>query len=423
MKKNKYFLMTLLLTALSTFNCFGQPEKDKIVPKANLIDSGAICSTFGYYNSTPESPNGRYIVFTKYKEVPVQNQSVVGIITIFDIKNNIYKEITEVKNANIHDGVMTLWVDNEIIAFQDGELTPINLDEYDYLNNGWYDRVSFVNIRTGKKWTSNIPGRIGHESINGKVLIAAMHPLNGFWGLYEVNVKNHEERFICDPSIFESLVEKNVSKERNSIYWKLLHATYSPNGKRVAMRLDVRKKGEMLNGGGSQTTTVIIDTVGSNPIYFGEQPLHFSWFDNKTIIGFCGDKENGPLRKGEYQMKGFENKGGGLCRFELNPIECIEKLSAFGNHLGISPNKMWYASENWYQEDSVELRLYKKYIYSPYSIVTKNFYGKRTWNKPGPVHINPSFSRDGKTLFFTEVTDGVRFQAKWIDLKPIICRH
>ncbi len=420
MKKNKLFIVSLVAFLLAISNSFSQELIKKVVPKSKWIDPKAKCSTFGYYNSTPESPDGRYILFTRYKEIPTINKQVVGIITLYDTMKGSYKEIMEVPNANIHDGVMGLWVDNETLAYQDGELSPINLDEYEYLKKGYYDRVSIINIYTKKKWTSSIHGRLGHESINGKILITAMHPLFNKWGLYEVDAKSHTEKFICDPSIYASLVEKKVSEGRDTKYWKLLHATYSPNGKRVAMRLDVRREGEMLNGGGSQTTTVIINTDGSNPIYFGEQPLHFGWYDNKTITGFCGDSKNGPLQNGEFQMKGFEKEGGGLYRFELEPIRCIEKLSAFGNHIGISPDKMWYASENWYQEDSVELRLYKKYLYTPVLIVTKNFYGKRTWNKPGPVHVNPSFSRDEKKLFFTEVVDSASFQAKWIDLTSII---
>lgn len=416
----KYFLIVIFFVC-TVF--YGNTQIQKIpVLASHLIDETAPSSCFGYYNATPESPDGKKLVFLRFYKVPEVNWGNAAALWLLDLETGEKRKLVDINGANIHDGAMMCWIDKKHIVYQDGPLSSINVDDYDELRKRDDDNVSIINIETLKKRTFKVRGRLGHHPHEGKVLITSMHDINGRWGLYEVDTSTGKDRFICDATSFEPLIDKSIREGRDAKYWKFLHAFYSPDGKKVAFRMTIRGYKEYVPGGGNQNQMGIINIDGTNPMMFGLIPLHFGWFDNDVIFGFAGRKGYA-VTANDPHMKGCSDSEGGMYLFNIGnkntPPYCLEKISAPGNHSAISPCKQWYASENMYGEDSIELRLYKKYEDIPLSIVTKNPFGARTWSSPGPVHINPSFSRDGKRLYFVEVTDGRRFQAKWADISTV----
>lgn len=416
MKKTVYIAISLFYAVI------GVKAQDTIpILNSFIIDDTAQSSCFGYYNSSPESPDGKKLVYMKFYKVPETNLGNDAALWLFDLETQEKRKLIDIKDANIHDGAMMNWVDNKHIAYQDGALSKINFDDYDQLRRSNYDNVSVINIETLKKRTFRVKGRIGHHPHDGKILVTSMHDVSGRWGLYEVDVASGKDRFICDPTFFEPLIDEKLKEGRDVKYWKFLHAFYSPDGKKAAVRMTIRGHKEYVPGGGDQNQIAIINTDGTNPMMFGIIPLHFGWFDNDVIFGFAG-KGYG-LGPDSPQMKGCDVQEAGMYLFNIGDGTrapyCLEKISAPGNHSAVSYDKQWYASENMYREDSVELRIYKKYEELPTAIAAKNFYGARTWGSPGPVHVNPCFSRDGNRLYFTEVTDGKRFQAKWVDISAL----
>ena len=61
--------------------------------------------------------------------------------------------------------------------------------------------------------------------------------------------------------------------------WKILHLMYSPDGSKIAMRLDVGSGGEI------HKHLVTMNKNGGDIHYFGPKPMHFAWYDNPSIIG------------------------------------------------------------------------------------------------------------------------------------------
>ena len=382
------------------------------------VDPEAPSSTFGYFNTCPESPDGKYVAYLRYTTVPSTEKNILGEIWIWNRISNDRKKIATIKNPPLHDGVHLTWANNEVIVFQKGKISPIGIDDYsDYIDRN-YDYICAANIKTGKKKTFELRGRLGHQAVNGKVPVSVLTPCNGYWGVYSLDVKTGKSTLICTPETFSDMVDTSLkSGNEDAKAWKIMHVAFSPDGKKVCMRMDIRAKKSKKSPSENHNVFVAIYTDGTHPAYFGPKPLHNNWYDNNTIIGHCGDPKNGPMKEGQNPLlKG--RKGGGVYQFSMYPnIKCLDKLAPFGNHLAFSQDKQWFASENWYREDSVELRIYKKYDTHPRAIIFKNYYGKRTWGNS--IHCNPSFSADGKRLYFTEVIDGHRFQGRWVNLEDI----
>ncbi|MCF8380778.1 MAG: hypothetical protein K9H49_14485 [Bacteroidales bacterium] len=78
----------------------------------------------------------------------------------------------------------------------------------------------------------------------------------------------------------------------------------------------------------------------------------------------------------------------------------IETLAGPGNHLGVSGDNIYYASESWYQKNPVILSVYKKGETEPFWQDTVSTDHHTTWTLAN--HTNPSFSRDGKRVYYNK---------------------
>ena len=411
--KRKYLFFPLFLLS-TVFSANAQ------MLKSHDVDPEAPSSTFGYFNTCPESPDGKYIAYVRFNTVPKGKKNTNAALWLLNRNTNKRFKLVDIPEVPVHNGAQFCWVDNKTIIFQDGRTSSLNQDNYDKFENGRYDYIASVNIDTKKVRRYDIRGHIGHISVGGNVPVSVFSDRPGYVsGAYELSVYTGKSRLICRPNIFKDMVPEEIKKGRedNVLGWKLLHLSYSPDGKKLSMRMDVRGHGEKLSGGGPQHTFVTIYTDGTHPVFFGPKPLHNNWYDNNSIVGHCGDPKDGPIREGTSDLL-KEYKGGGVYHFQIYPeVKCLGKLAPFGNHLGYSRDGEWFASENWYREDSVEMRIYKKYDTKPRAIAFKNRYKKRTWDDT--IHCNPSFSADGKRVYFTEVIDGNKFQARWVNIDDI----
>ena len=104
--------------------------------------------------------------------------------------------------------------------------------------------------------------------------------------------------------------------------------TYSPDGSKFTLRLDVDDDGE------NSKHVVTINKNGGDINYFGPKPMHFSCYDNSSIMG-----------QDNQISDGFPNNKS-TRRWSLN-AEFIETLAGPGNRLAASSNRGLYANESW----------------------------------------------------------------------------
>jgi hypothetical protein len=113
--------------------------------------------------------------------------------------------------------------------------------------------------------------------------------------------------------------------------------------------------------------------------------MHFGWYDNSSIMGHDSGIDDG--MPNDRSARRWSLKG-----------EYLETLAGPGNHLAASFNRSLFASESWYGADPVILKVFLKGEKAPLwqSIVSADDF--TIW-KLG-CHVNPSFSRDGKRLYY-----------------------
>jgi len=217
----------VLIIFIFFFSCTSKPaeQTEKAAQNENiyLIAPDAQYSTaFSYYNTTPESPDGQHIAYVQFTQ-PANDEGKNATAELWVCKHDLSerKKVTKISNIAYHNGARAQWVDNQRIAYMDG------------------NEVFVVDVNSGNKVFGPIKGLLGHDAHNGQILIA-LNEKDGEWerGIYAIDVNTNKRTLIVRPEDFREF--RDVMPKHDSVnYWRILHAQWSPDGSKVAMRLDV----------------------------------------------------------------------------------------------------------------------------------------------------------------------------------------
>ncbi|WP_090390245.1 TolB-like translocation protein [Niabella drilacis] len=341
--------------------------------KEHQVSPDGMSAVFSFYNTTPESPDGKVLVYVRCKKEPYgREESVPGELWTCtrDLEN--HRKLADIDGTVAHNGVEAQWIDNDRIVFFDK------------------GRIRIVAARTGKDLlTKKIScAGLGHYPINHKILYNIYSGEGtGEPGIYELDGDTFETKLVLSNADIAKiplpsfLPGDQVAPVKD---WRALHCQYAPDGKKIAFRLDVGPFEEgQLQG--------ICNRDGSG-LTIMTQTLHSIWYDNGSLIGHLRYEKDGK-KPGDPKLR-FT-----LVRVDLEGNILQRNITPKGNHLCISPDRQWVASETFYQTNPVVFTLYPdghpgKAIeiarYNPYDIVWKRRF-----------HVNPAFSRDGKRLYYS----------------------
>jgi len=339
-------------------------------------------STFSYYNTTPESPDGSLISYVKILTAQRDRYTyLTGELWICNADLTGHKMVTELNNFQVHNGVHAQWVNNQTIAFlDDGQIRVVNLKGQ--------DQVPAINAAD-----------LGHHPHDEKILFSRISEETNYWTVYEFDISNGETTEIADASTFADIVNHFSSAGFNAMTeWKIIHLQYSPDGSKIAMRVSVGSGGEQHNH------LVTMNRGGGDIHFFGPKPMHFAWFDNSSIMGH------------DNQINDGKPDNRSARRWSLD-AEYIETLAGPGNHLAASVNRELYASESWYNELPVILKVFNKGETNSLWHHTVSADEITIWELGN--HVNPSFSRDGKRVYFHNNL-GPRQSQAWMVVLPEI---
>ncbi len=208
-------------------------------------------SSFSYYNTTPESPDGNKIAYVKFLAETKENRSEKVQAEIWVCNSNLssYKKVVTINPLEVHNGARVQWIDNQTIAYQDDSIRIVDL-------NG----VSVIKA---------LFGRLGHETHDGRILYSAIDLETNYSTIYEYSIKNQQITDLGDVMDFKDLVNNFNSEDyHDPAQWKILHLQYSPDGSKIAFRLDVGPSNEKFKH------LVTMDINGENVYYFGHKPMH-----------------------------------------------------------------------------------------------------------------------------------------------------
>ncbi len=277
----------------------------------------------------------------------------------------------------VHNGARLQWLDNKSFAYQDDSIRAVTID--------------------GEELIKPVYGTIGHKPFEGQFLYAAVDQATGLYTIYEYDVTNQKISKLGDASDYTRIEELFPSPDMRVLQERrILHLQYSPDGSKIAFRIDIGSKDEQYKHLVSQN----ID--GTDIRFFGPKPMHFAWYDNTSLMGHDNQIEDG-----------MPNDRSGR-RWDLDR-NYIETLSGPGNHLGASHDRELFASESWYKENPIILKVFKKGEITSFWKDTVSTDSRTTWTLGN--HVNPSFSRDNKRLYFHKRSQEGQVQAYMVVLK------
>ena len=321
-------------------------------------------STFGIYGTSPESPDGLLIAYVKLLQETNVNQSemVPGELWVCNRDLSNHRRITSINPIVVHNGAHVQWVDNQTIAYSDDKIRVVDL--------------------AGAAVITPVDGRIGHFAHNGKIVYAAEDPETHVATIYETNVKTGRTSELGSVLDFQDL--RNHFNQREFIEvedWGIGHLQYAPDGSKIAFRLDVGLPMERYKH------LVTMDINGEDVRYFGPKPMHFAWFDNESIMGHDNQIADG--NGNDRSLRRWDRDG-----------KFIETLAGPGNHLGATADRQYFGSESWYLESPILIRVFRKNQLEPIWQDVASNDTHTTWTLR--YHVNPSFSRDGKRVYYNK---------------------
>ncbi len=372
---NKRFLHSIkiffgLLIILMSFSfCNQKKGGNKISDKLEsgvpyLVGTTDYNTSFSYYNTTPESPDGSKIAYTKFLSSPKNDRSekVPAEIWVCNADLTGHEKVTDLNDMAVHNGARVQWLDNYSFAYEDDSIRAINLE--------------------GLHLIKAVKGKLGHETFQGKILYSADDTETHLSTIYEYDIQNKQISKLGDVMDFKEITSLYPSDNLREVSdFNILHLQYNGDGKKIAFRLDIGPKNEKYK------QLVVMNADGTDIRYFGPKPMHFSWFDNESIMAHDNQiDDNMPNDKRAR-------------RWDLER-NVIETLSGTGNHLGASPNREFYASESWYGKNPVIFSIYKRGQTEAFWQDTISQDHHTMWKLA--YHANPSFSRDSKRVYYNK---------------------
>jgi|GEM_PF-2509058 len=361
-------MVLLSLLCITIFSCeedgITRGETIRIFERGLPVSVGpeGFNSTFSYYNTSPESPDGELLFYVKILTQQVERNTPLNgelRVTTTDLTED--RLVAELQNFRVHNGVNAQWLDNNRIA---------------YFSDG---KIHIANLKGEQLITPFEAFSIGHSPFEDKILYTAISPETDLYTIYEYDTLSDEHRKIADAATFSDITNQFfINDPRDMEDRRIRHPKYSPDGSKIAFRIDLGD-GEINN----HLVTMNID--GGDIIYFGPKPMHFAWFDNESMMGHDNQIDDGQPNDKSAR------------RWTLDG-EFIETLTGVGNHLSVTQDRELYATESWYNNNPVILRLYRKGEITPALELEVSVDNQTVWELGN--HVNPAFSRDGKRLYF-----------------------
>jgi Tol biopolymer transport system component len=358
-------------------------------PEIQRIGLPGQIASLGYYNTTPESPDGTriaYVIQDGVSKAYINGGRTTGSLWICSRDLTGHRKVRDISSIGAHNGANVLWIDDSRIAYSDD------------------GRIYIIDVDSGAVLHGPYEGGLGHNTVENHILLSAGkdNPY-GPSGIYEINADTGEIQLIrsdVSHAAYQSEFPDGYNPDETT--WKTLHLQYSPSGSRISYRFDAAHKSFV--GNDRQEEFKLVYTMnrdGSEPVLFGPKPMHFSWFDDHSIAGHDNQIDDG-LPDNKHARR-WDRQG-----------NFIETLAGYGNHLAFSPDRQFYATESWYGTVPVVLRVYRRGETAPLLQRVVSEDDNTTWDLR--YHVNPSFSRDGRRVYFNNSPEAGIIEASYIEI-------
>lgn len=332
-----------------------------------------------------ESPDSSRIIYAKKKDISQRKDMEIWICDA-NFKN--HRHIYTVNCLN-HNGPSATFIDNNTVVFRDmsDELSAFIIMNVDDLK---------INHKIFAKEGHRAQNKIYPFSISEEFLYKnPSYPSINKTGIYTLDTRSNVIKMILSGDDIIDMVRKHGLTPIKSTV-SVSHVQLNPSATSVMMRIGVKE-------------CPVFGALGCVDIYSGKtymipnKPVHQLWYDDETYMATRQFEHNGHIEMSTSYIARFSKTG-----------EELEVLGGIGNHIDGNKDKTLFAGDRCYPGYSPNIYIYKRGNKKPiYTIEIPNLQ-KVIWEYQ--VHPNPSFSKDGKRLYFNMPVSESKTEASFINL-------
>lgn len=360
------------------FSVFAYSQDENLT----LVSPAGEDAVISYFHQFPDSPDGKKLVFTIFKEGDKSD------IVVKDLQTEEFFTINTVNGINRHTGTYAIWIDDSTLAYDS------NVDNIIYIHN----------IYTGEIDQYEGSQISDYSSTNNKILYKSKGKKRKEKHVYVLDLNTKTTTSLINIYDVEKLREE-MGTETPIKEWNFDHPYWSPDGKKIMFQVKAKLRDENRKVLKSEAFLFYADANGKNIHCAGYKPMHVQWWDNESAFGFDTNKKTG------HHMH----------RYDLNGKIIQENVIGHGNHGTVSPNQEWVVTDTWYKTDPIKVHLYgigdiypTKVLFAQPKVVN----GKDFWDVHS--HIHPAFSRDGKKVYFNGMAKDGLSKVWCYDLTEIV---
>lgn len=322
----------------------------------------------GMNGGTVESPDGKRIVYAR-KPSLLDDKTEVWVCN-HDLTN--HRKIFEVRCGN-HNGPSATFITNSLIVFRDSDegLPLFRITDAD---------TGEVKYSIHAKESHCAENGIYPFSLSGEFMGKnPLYPTLNRCGIYTLNVQSGEITLAASEEDILQMVRSH-SLTPNKYTASVSHVQLNPSATSVMMRLGVEECPVF-----GALGCIDLDTRETHVI--PDKPVHQLWYDDDTYMA------TRQFNRGRH----IEMETSYIARFTKDGEE-VAVLGGISNHMDASPDRTLFAGDRCYPSFAPNVYLYRKGEKTPAAVFEIPQEEHTTWKLQ--VHPNPSFSRDGKRLYF-----------------------
>ncbi|MGM9936639.1 MAG: hypothetical protein ACI38A_04790 [Candidatus Ornithomonoglobus sp.] len=352
--------------------------------KLTKISEGDHSTLLGMNGGMVESPDGSLLVYARKADI---NRAETEIM-ICDRELNNHRKVFTVQCMN-HNGPSATFLNGHEIVFRDG--------------GGGLPQFRILDINT-LKVRHRIFAKESHCGENGKYPFSVSkefldrnpgYPQINECGIYILDLKTDKIELAVTEEEIKEMVRSRGLTATNRV-GEVSHVQLNPAATSVMMRLGVPECPVF-----GALGCIDLDTHKSHLI--PDKPVHQLWYDDETYMATRQFYRNGIIEMESSYIARFSKDG-----------EELEILGGIANHIDGSHDRALFAGDRCYPGYSTDIGLYENGNKNPLYVFEIPHFEEIVWDKK--VHPNPSFSRDGKRLYFNRPCSNNKTEAVFADI-------
>lgn len=352
--------------------------------KLTRISEGNYSTLLGMNGGMVESPDEKRIVYARKQDINKPETEIMICNRDLTEHRCVYKV-----DCMNHNGPSATFLNNHEIVFRD--------------MGGKLSQFVILNVDTGEV-RHRITAKESHCAENGKYPFSISseflgsnpdYPEISECGIYILDLASDKITLVVKESEICDMV-RNAGFTANDRTGAVSHVQLNPSATAVMMRIGVPECPVF-----GALGCIDLDTHKMHII--PDKPVHQLWYDDDTYMATRQFYRNGIIEMESSYIARFSKDG-----------EELEVLGGISNHMDGNKERTLFAGDHCYPGYPVDIGLYKKGIKEPLAVFEIPHFEEIVWDKK--LHPNPSFSHDGKRLYFNRPCSNDKTEAVFADI-------